>query len=424
MQRRVSTVLLIVSMVCSTAMAGGLRPGDRLAIIGDSITEAKQYSVMVHCYLLMCTPFGREIDVMQLGWGGETSWGFLDRIDNDCLRFRPTIATLCYGMNDGGYGPGLNSERLERFRESTRGIVQKLRDAGARVVIGSPGVVDLNTAFGKDAEKARTYNQTLRAYRDAAEELARELGTPFADVHSAMLDVMLKSHERFGKAYHLAGADGVHPAANGHLVMAWVFLRALGCDGEIGTIEVDAARGSATASPGHRVVEFDGQSIEIESSRYPFVVLEPPGAAGNLDSPTNPRGILDFLPFHEDLNRLKLVVRGIPPEVSRATVTWGDVTREYTAEALLNGINLAAEFPDNPFKEQFLAVEKAVRARQAFETVMIKSLVHGVAFELPGEESLLQNVVDACQKRRTMLGNRILDTFVPVRHTIRLEWHR
>ena len=39
--------------------------------------------------------------------------------------------------------------------------------------------------------------------------------------------------------YHVAGADGVHPAANGHLIIAYAFLKALGCDGNIGTIKVD-----------------------------------------------------------------------------------------------------------------------------------------------------------------------------------------
>ena len=29
--------------------------------------------------------------------------GFLARMTNDCLRFKPTVATACYGMNDHGY---------------------------------------------------------------------------------------------------------------------------------------------------------------------------------------------------------------------------------------------------------------------------------------------------------------------------------
>ena len=52
-----------------------------------------------------------------------------------------------------------------------------------------------------------------------------------------MEDVMTKAKAKYGKQYALAGeADGVHPDENGHLVMAYAFLKALGCDGDIGTI--------------------------------------------------------------------------------------------------------------------------------------------------------------------------------------------
>src|SRR5208337_2130210 len=79
-----------------------IKPGDRLAIIGDSITEQKMYSRILETYLTVCEP-DLHISTRQFGWGGETAEGFLRRMTNDCLRFPPTIATLCYGMNDHGY---------------------------------------------------------------------------------------------------------------------------------------------------------------------------------------------------------------------------------------------------------------------------------------------------------------------------------
>src|SRR5881398_3568576 len=79
-----------------------LKKGDRLAICGDSITEQKQYSRIMETYLTVCVP-ELGVSVRQYGWGGETASGFLARMTNDCLRFKPTIATTCYGMNDHGY---------------------------------------------------------------------------------------------------------------------------------------------------------------------------------------------------------------------------------------------------------------------------------------------------------------------------------
>jgi len=79
-----------------------LKKGDRLAICGDSITEQKMYSRLMEDYVTMCVP-DLEVSVRQYGWGGEREGGFIARMTNDCLRFAPTIATTCYGMNDHEY---------------------------------------------------------------------------------------------------------------------------------------------------------------------------------------------------------------------------------------------------------------------------------------------------------------------------------
>ena len=76
-----------------------LKTGDRLAICGDSITEQKMYSRLMEDYLTMCVP-QLKVTVRQYGWSGEKVPGFLARMTNDCLRFHPTVATTCYGMND------------------------------------------------------------------------------------------------------------------------------------------------------------------------------------------------------------------------------------------------------------------------------------------------------------------------------------
>jgi hypothetical protein len=71
-----------------------LKQGDRLAIIGDSITEQRMYSRIIETYLTACVP-ELKITARQYGWSGETAEGFLHRMTNDCLRFKPTVATLC-----------------------------------------------------------------------------------------------------------------------------------------------------------------------------------------------------------------------------------------------------------------------------------------------------------------------------------------
>src|SRR3954451_14565365 len=73
---------------------------DFVAVCGDSITEQKLYCRYIEEYLLMCQPQA-NLRAMQLGWNGETSWGFLTKMPNEALRFDPSVVTICFGMNDG-----------------------------------------------------------------------------------------------------------------------------------------------------------------------------------------------------------------------------------------------------------------------------------------------------------------------------------
>src|SRR6476661_8539505 len=114
MMKRVIFALGLLALLVPVYGETLLKEKDLLAICGDSITEQKLYSVFIEDYLLMCRP-DLNARSMQFGWGGETSWGFLARMENDVLRFKPTIATTCYGMNDGGYAP-LSDERGNHYR--------------------------------------------------------------------------------------------------------------------------------------------------------------------------------------------------------------------------------------------------------------------------------------------------------------------
>ncbi|MCB1064219.1 MAG: hypothetical protein KDN20_15020 [Verrucomicrobiae bacterium] len=44
-----------------------IEKGDRIAIVGDSITEQKLYSNFIETYLLACTPQW-DVQVFQFGW--------------------------------------------------------------------------------------------------------------------------------------------------------------------------------------------------------------------------------------------------------------------------------------------------------------------------------------------------------------------
>ncbi|UCD48537.1 MAG: hypothetical protein JSW27_13495, partial [Phycisphaerales bacterium] len=103
-----------------------LKPGDRLAICGDSITEQKMYSRIMETYLTVCVP-QLDVTVRQFGWSGEKAPGFLARMENDVLRFEPTIATTCYAMNDHNYQP-YPEEYGRTYRDASRSIIRIFKE--------------------------------------------------------------------------------------------------------------------------------------------------------------------------------------------------------------------------------------------------------------------------------------------------------
>jgi hypothetical protein len=280
------------------------------------------------------------------------------------------------------------------------------------IIIGSPGCVDADKFRGN----SNVYNKTLGELTAIAREVAEANGVAFADVHTPMMDAMEKAKAKYGKEYHVAGGDGVHPDANGHLVMAYAFLKALGCDGDIGKITVDLAANKATAEHGHKVLSCEGGKVEIESSRYPYCF------SGDPKSTSATSGILEFIPFNQDLNRFTLVVENAPAD--KCKVTWGKSSKEFSKDQLAKGINLAAEFLQNPFLEPFRKVETAVRNQQNYETPLVKSLVTKLPdFKklVPEESKAIDKIGATAIRHDQKLIAASAATVTPVKHTLVIE---
>ncbi len=395
-----------------------LKSDDLVAVCGDSITEQKDYSVDIEAYLLMCRAAG-PVRTAQFGWSGDdVVWIFNRGSEKDILSIHPTIVTTCFGMNDGGYR-AITDQILNKYRDGMKRLIATFKDNGVRiVVVGSPGVVD-SVSFSRGTNGAEVYNKTLATLRDVARDVAKENGFPFANVHDVMMDVMVKAKAKYGPDYTVAGGDGVHPASNGQLVMAYAFLKAMGCDGDIGTITVDLASGKATATDGHKVISAAKGTVALESSRYPFCFW------GNPSDPNATSGIIEFFPFNEDLNRLKLVVTNAP--AGKFKVTWGETSKVYTSEELANGVNLAADFLKNPFSAQFEKIRQAVSRKQAYETLLYKTymantkMVKDAMKEANLEGDAYDGVKTALIKRDGKLAAELATQVTPVAHTIQIE---
>ena len=387
-----------------------LKPNDLVAVTGDSITEQKRYSVLIEDYLLMCQPT-TGLNALQLGSGGAGTYVGGMRAPYNLAPFHPQVATMLYGMNDGQY-QALNEPMAAGFRKGTTDSIETYKKLGVRtILVSSPTCICVK---GQTADQVM-YNHTLAAFGDMAKKIAADEGVAFTDTHGIMAAVIAKGVAA-DPNYNL-GPDGVHQEWAGHLIMAYAMLKGLGCDGAIGTITVDLAANAATGTPGQKIVSAQNGTVQVESTRYPFCFT------GDPQDPQSTLNVINYLPFNDDLNRYILVVKGVTG--SKAKVTWGNTSKEFSAADLAKGVNLAAAFAgDNPFSAAFAKVNDAVTAQQTDEVGLTKYWLGGIKdlqSSLPSQGPVLDQITQIGIKERNRLAQAAAAAVVPVDHTIKIE---
>jgi hypothetical protein len=387
-----------------------LKPNDLVAVTGDSITEQKRYSVLIEDYLLMCQPT-TGLNALQLGSGGAGAYVGGMRAPYNLAPFHPQVATMLYGMNDGQY-QALNEPMAAGFRKGTTDSIETYKKLGVRtILVSSPTCICVK---GQTADQVM-YNHTLAAFGDMAKKIAADEGVAFTDTHGIMASVIAKGVAA-DPNYNL-GPDGVHQEWAGHLIMAYAMLKGLGCDGAIGTITVDLAANAATGTPGQKIVSAQNGTVQVESTRYPFCFT------GDPQDPQSTLNVINYLPFNDDLNRYILVVKGVTG--SKAKVTWGNTSKEFSAADLAKGVNLAAAFAgDNPFSAAFAKVNDAVTAQQTDEVGLTKYWLGGIKdlqSSLPSQGPVLDQITQIGIKERNRLAQAAAAAVVPVDHTIKIE---
>jgi len=419
--------LLLAALAAASALASILpaeadpilKDGERLAIAGDSITEQRQYTNIMESYILLCSGL-KDVKVFQFGWSGETAGGFANRMDNDVMGWKPTLITTCYGMNDGTYRA--YEEKIgASYRQNMEKIVNFFKEKGVKVIVGTPGVVDTKTYGTRNNATSEDYNKNLEQLAQIDKSIAEANACTFADLHSIMMDTMLKAKAALGENYAVAGGDGIHPGPNGHLVMAYAFLKSMGFDGNIALIEMDW-NGKATASEGHKVLASTQGNLELESSRYPFCFAD--------NSPAIT--ILPYVNFQQDLNRFVLKVKNLPSK--NAELTWGDAKKTFSREELEKGVNLANEFLKNPFSAQFAKGTSAIAAKQNIETRIIRNFITQIKPQIKSYNDIFNGDADAKEAaealnhlkgkllaKQAQFDAKLREEIIPIKHTIKVS---
>ena len=318
MKRYVLFVCLLLSGL-ARVYAQSIAPfqkGDRIAFVGNSITCGGHYHSYIWLYYMTRFP-DQRIDIFNEGVGGDVAEMIYQRLDK-VFEHEPTVVTLSFGMNDVGYmdfrKPGADTIARNRVEKACRDyalieeVYKKYPEVRKILIGGSP--CDETSRCNKVA-----FNRPMVAinqWEQAADSM-----------------------------YTLCGKDRIHPSTDGHLVMAYLFLKAQGLAGKlVADIRIDGAGKKVTRSDNCRVsdlsVSSDNLTFTYEAKSLPY-----PIDTSYYDNEKHTQAdALSVIPFMDEMKYEGLSVSGLSDGYYGLTIG-GEFIGRFTARELERGINMA-----------------------------------------------------------------------------------
>ena len=195
-----------------------------LVFAGDSITDAghltRPESPLGIGYVSVIAAElegrGDARRVVNAGISGDRAVDLQARWDSDVLSYEPSVLTIYVGVNDTWrrYDGGIETPAAD-FEQTYRDLLERAQAAGvSRIILMEPFVTPVNV-------EQSGWLDDLRAKRLVVGRLANDYGATFIGLHE-----LLREEARVHGAESIA-ADGVHPTARGHELIAKAWLAAL-----------------------------------------------------------------------------------------------------------------------------------------------------------------------------------------------------
>jgi lysophospholipase L1-like esterase len=299
--------------------------------------------------------------VFNAGVGGDWAGDMVSRLDGDVFSKRPTVLITTFGMNDSGYFE-YNGDQPEKFAdEKVKASYDAYKQMEARfkglvntkiVLMGSSpydeaAVIEGNTPF-------RNKNKAMLRIVDFQRESAKANGWQFFDMNQPMTDINRQFQQK-DPAFTLCGNDRIHPDNDGHMVMAYLILKAQGlADKEVADINVDASKASLVSSSNCEITNIKktsaGITFDYLANALPYPMDTIARGWGNKKSQAK---AADIVPFMEEMNREVLTVKGLKGNY-RLFIDEEEIGT-WAAGDFAKGINLAA-LSNTPQYQQALRI--------------------------------------------------------------------
>jgi lysophospholipase L1-like esterase len=240
------TLLLAIS-ACVPVLHAEIvvKPGDKVAFLGDSITAAGYSNAGGYVQFIgaAMAANGVKIELIGAGWSGHKSDQMLARLERDVLSKKPQWMTLSCGVNDVWHGE--KGIPLPEYQKNITTIVERTQAAGIQVVILTLTMITEDAA-NPNNKKLADYNAFLRTLAAEKKCLLADLN---ADMQAALAEA--KKSAPSPAPRNLLTTDGVHMAYAGDMMMATGVLKALGFD----STEIEKAKAAWLDLPETNVFE-------------------------------------------------------------------------------------------------------------------------------------------------------------------------
>ena len=365
--KRLLLGLAIALGIGSTVKAQSIPPfhaGDRVAFVGNSITDGGHYHAYIWMYYMTHFP-NMRITCYNVGIGGDNVKQMSDRFEAEVLPKKPTVMTLTWGMNDSGYFEWFKPDAKTNYAKwSVDSAEARYNVFDAKLkqhpefkkifILGSP--YDSTTTSNKNRFYPGKYAAFARMI-DFQESTAKKNGWPYVDFNHPMTAIN-RDWQKTDTNFSLTPYDRIHPDYAGHLVMAYLFLKAQGLAGKpVADFAVNAKTKAVSKSVNCTISNVTGSESNISfdylanSLPYAFDTVEFKGPWGQHGKQIE--GI-KYVPFMKDFDSEMLMVKGLKSGNYKLSMD-GQEIGTWDAKDLEAGINLA-EQTYTPEYQQALSV--------------------------------------------------------------------
>lgn len=357
--------IIIICLICliqgGNSMAQSLNTpifssGDRICFVGNSITNNGEFHHNLLLYHMTRFP-QQQVRFFNCGISGDVTQGILNRMEDDILIHNPTHIVLMIGMNDVSRSlysnhPVSNADTLRRrtdailiYKENLEKIIRLFLSKNIQVILQKPSIYDqtaVNSTFNNLG-----VNDALKTCADFIGSLAEKYQLPVIDYWTIMNQINLEMQKK-NPAATITGNDRVHPAASGHLVMAYQFLKTMNAPRFVSGIYIgkNKLQKCIECSISHFKQNKDVLSFSLKENALPFPTIS-----------SQTEG-LKLVPFEQDFNLQMLHIGGLKKGMYSIFID-SVLIGEFSSLQLEQGINLA-DYHQSPQFQQALAVRNVL----------------------------------------------------------------